>query len=259
LWPDNKVFIDARYFPFHTWYDEYNEFCYENDRTLKELFINKYACDLWCLSYYFPQLEYFISSPDWKLVYYGPSACIFLSKHIPYHDGHEISASIYNVSFNQKLYISRFALAIGDFDISKRLLTHLKPSLFSAQQKNLVIGRLLSLGNAMYAYNKFADAIDVFSYIITIEPDSALFYTKKGLAEVQIGKFTQAIESYKEAIRLNPNSDMAYYNLANVLMTVHNFDEAINCFSKVLQIDPQNSFARRNLAIALENKKLLKP
>ena len=61
LWPGEKVFIDDRYFPYHTWYDEYNEFCYGNDRTLKNLFIKKYDCDLWCLSYSFPQLYYFMT------------------------------------------------------------------------------------------------------------------------------------------------------------------------------------------------------
>ncbi len=259
LWPTQKVFIDARYFPYHTWYDEYNEFVLGSDKTLKDLFIKKYDCDLWCLPLIFPNLDYFMRSPEWRLVYYGPSACIFLSKHIPYHNGHEISASVYNVSFNQKLNTSNFALSIGDFDTSRRLLTQMNPSLLPAQQKNLVLSRLLTLGDTMYAYNKSADAIDVFSYIISIEPNSALVYIKKGLAEAQLSKFTQAIESYKEAIRLDPISDMAYYNLAFVLMALHRFDEAIICYSKVLEIDPQNPYTRRNLAIAVENKKILTP
>ena len=70
-----------------------------------------------------------MKSPDWKLIYYGPSACIFLSRGI-YPPGHEISSSIYHVGFYQTSAASVFALDAGDFDVSKRLFTKLKMSPF---------------------------------------------------------------------------------------------------------------------------------
>ena len=48
LWPQNKVFIDARYFPFRGWLDEYWKVFHGNigyqypERV--ERFINKYDC-----------------------------------------------------------------------------------------------------------------------------------------------------------------------------------------------------------------------
>ena len=62
LWylkPEKKVFIDARYFPYKSWYHEYAEFEYGRSKKYKDQFINKYPCDLWCVTYDFPQLSHF--------------------------------------------------------------------------------------------------------------------------------------------------------------------------------------------------------
>ncbi len=51
LWPEKKVFIDARYFPYREWYHEEGDFESYEDRAQIETFLKKYNCDLWCIAW----------------------------------------------------------------------------------------------------------------------------------------------------------------------------------------------------------------
>jgi tetratricopeptide (TPR) repeat protein len=256
LWQEKKVFIDPRYFPYAKWYSEYDEFIYGKDKTRKDLFLKKYPCDLWCLTYDFPQIQYFFKSTDWRLVYYGPSACIFLSTRIDYPENHEVANSVYNVTFYQALSISHFALDVGDLSVSKKLLAQLKPFPFCRQQKKLALGALINVGNVMYSKDRFMDAIDLYSRVLRIDPDSASAYFIVGNAQAKINHIEEAIKNYREAIRIKPDYDMAHNNLANALMLINKSGEAIKEYSETLRINPQNTQAQKNLNIALERKKI---
>jgi tetratricopeptide (TPR) repeat protein len=250
LWPATKVFIDSRGFPYKNWYPEYDRFSNDNDPAWKDLFLRKYACDVWFLTYDFPQLGYFIKSPNWQLVYYGQSACVFLSRRMQAPERHVVSDSIDRAGFFDTLGVSRFAISVGDVSVSKRLLMQLKPLPFCRKQKVALREELSNLGDTFFAMNKDQDALDVISRALEIDPHSALDYFKKGNALARMGRLEEAIAHYHEAIRIKPDLDMAHNNLANTFMLAHKPDEAIREYTEALRINPGNSDAAKNLAIA---------
>jgi len=254
---ETKVFIDSRYFPYAEWYSEYDEFAYGKDKTAKDRFLKRYPCDLWCLTYDFPQIQYFLNSPEWKLVYYGPSSCIFLSSKIDYPHHRETAGSLYNVSFHQALSVSRFALQAGDLSIAKELLIRLKPFPFCKQQKSLALDAMMSFGNIMYSKERFMDAVDLYSGVLRIDRDSAPAYVMMGNAQARMNQLEDATKSYREAIRIKPDDDMAHNDLANILLLQHKFEEAIGEYSEALRVNPQSVQAQKNLTLAQGRKKML--
>jgi tetratricopeptide (TPR) repeat protein len=227
LWPAQKVFIDARYFPYHTWYDEYNEFVYGQDKTLKDLFIKKHECDLWCLSINNPQIvEYFVKSPNWKLVYYGPSACIFLSKRIPYPPGHEISSSIYKVNSDLALTISGFAAEIGDFDVSKRLLTKLRTPQFYAQNQD-TIDQIENKIATKALLQEIKDKITLLQNALMTHPGNSKLIQELALYYARIGDYENAIANLKILLNQNPEKPEVYYNIACIYAKQNMSDKSI--------------------------------
>lgn len=237
LWPEKKIFLDARYFPYSEWFSEYNEFVYGKDRAKKDSFIKKYNCSIWCVTHSFPQVGYFMNSTEWKLVYYGPSACIFVSNSLNFPRKREVSDSVYDVSFYQALYISDNALKAGDIDVAKKLIANLRPNRFSKQQQDLVKIAGFRLGKILNSN----------AYLCN-------FLAKEGEAKAKAGDIDGAIKSFAEAVRIKPDLDINHYNLGLAYLQTHRLDDAIEEFSKVLEINPQNSKARRNLDLAKQCK-----
>lgn len=80
LYPDYKVSIDPRAFPYISWYPEYLRFV--NGLDFKE-FLEKYPCDTVLLSYSYERCIWnFLASPHWKTAFYGPSGVIFVRNEI---------------------------------------------------------------------------------------------------------------------------------------------------------------------------------
>lgn len=81
LWPENKVFFDARHFPYRSWSDDF--FAFMAGKNVREM-TRKYPCDLWCVSMAkFPLAVALLDSGEWKLAFYGRNATVLLRKDIP--------------------------------------------------------------------------------------------------------------------------------------------------------------------------------
>lgn len=78
LWPERKVLVDNRYFPFKSWLSEYWDF----ERGLSfDSFLQKYPCDLFVVNLTKGELVTgFLGSPSWRLAFFGPSAAVFVPR-----------------------------------------------------------------------------------------------------------------------------------------------------------------------------------
>ncbi len=80
LWPNQKVMIDSRYFPYKSWYQEYIQFSNTIIRgpTQKSM---TFGCNLWLVSLdqtsLLPTLR---KKNNWTLVFIGASAVVFVKK-----------------------------------------------------------------------------------------------------------------------------------------------------------------------------------
>ncbi|MCI5141227.1 MAG: hypothetical protein D3909_05775, partial [Candidatus Electrothrix sp. ATG1] len=147
LWPENKVFIDSRHFPYRKWVDEYWHFF--NADTIRlhpddfERYINSLSCDLWCVGHEDMYIgQWFYLSPDWKLVYYGRNASIFLRKDIehPEHpDNAEIHQGIrYIKNFVYASQALKWTLLIQDWTTAHIILNDMRERFILPQQREKI-------------------------------------------------------------------------------------------------------------------------
>jgi hypothetical protein len=75
MWPQTKVMMDARYFPYKNWCNEY--FAFRNGVNI-ENFIQKYPFDVMAIQHLdLVLIDWFRKSKEWELVFYGKSAAVF--------------------------------------------------------------------------------------------------------------------------------------------------------------------------------------
>ena len=80
LWPNQKVMIDARYFPYKSWFYEYVQFSNAINRGPTQKLMT-FDCNLWLVSLadtnLLPTLQ---EKNNWSLVFIGASAAVFVKK-----------------------------------------------------------------------------------------------------------------------------------------------------------------------------------
>lgn len=131
LWPQNKVFIDARYFPFSAWYDDYRKLITTNGI---EHLLRRFPCDAWCIGMgNGATLTWFLGSPDWKPVFYGASAAIFARKEraMTFH-GVQAGSGITDIKeLAQARDVLLFAMRLRDWAGAERIMAAMERSLRS--------------------------------------------------------------------------------------------------------------------------------
>jgi len=234
LWPSLKVFIDARYFPYSKWYNEYDEFEINKDTAGRDIFIDKYDIGFWCISHGSPLIQYFISSPDWKLVYYGQSACIFLSKYINFSEGHKISPLIYNVGFYRALSLAHFAFAAGDITVAKNLTTSLKPFPLSKKQKQTAFNQMVSLGDTLISRQYLNEAVEIYTSALNIYPQNVDVKNRLTAVQDKMKTIEANISNLQKELKTNPSN----YSCMKVLSVLYakkgDYQKAIDGFKQLI-------------------------
>jgi tetratricopeptide (TPR) repeat protein len=255
LWPKNKIFIDTRYFPYRQWINEYIQLR-EANKEYWDKFFNKYKCDVWCVSLHTPKLyKYFLSSPDWRLVHYGPAACIFVSRGLKLTGTSRIvDKSILDINLYQLPDVLEFAISINDVDTLNGIFEKLKISPIIPYQRKLFVNLNNTFGLYLLSKNKFQDAIKVFSKSIEIDSNNPLIYCHLGYALMNNNDVPGAIKRYKDAIRIDPNLYEAQYNLGYLFLLSNSINNAILHYHEALRINSLDARAQSNLALAIQKK-----
>lgn len=165
LWPENKIFIDARHFPYREWVSEYWDF--SNGKNIPK-FLQKYPCDIWCLSLAAAPKTclYLYESPEWKLVFFGRAAAIFVKKNIPWNNEKYIVGksidTIKNLFTAQSVF--NFTLAINDWTTAKRIVKNMEQT-FDCETDINHITNFRTLLASIDAYNKrnYQEAAELFT------------------------------------------------------------------------------------------------
>jgi hypothetical protein len=138
LWPEMKIMIDPRQFPFKGWVHQYGAF--QSGRDIKG-FLRNFPCQVWCLRYKSRALiGWFIRSPDWRVAFYGPSAVVFVRKDVAGLEGRprtgEGIGRIKNL--HQAQLVLQFAVSIRDWDRARTVLAGMKERLRCPDQKSKI-------------------------------------------------------------------------------------------------------------------------
>jgi hypothetical protein len=123
LWPENKVLIDARMFPFRKWYEAYLKF---TRGTEVGGFVKRFPCDIWCLSLEKQKtIAWFRASSEWRRAFYGPSAVIYVRKGVPLPENAErVGRGVLGVkNFDQAAQVLFFSINDQDFQTGQRVVS----------------------------------------------------------------------------------------------------------------------------------------
>jgi tetratricopeptide (TPR) repeat protein len=256
LWPDNKIFIDSRYFPYKSWIREYWDL-YQSNNEYKDSFLEKYQCDVWCISYYSPELyTYFLNSSNWRLVHYGPTACVFVSNNIIFNNkGRLVDDSIYGIEIYQLVKLYEFSKAINDVTIPQKILERLKVNPLIPYQKKAFGIISNDLGLFLLSQDRNNEALKVFSRSIDIEPDNPITYVNMAYVEhAKMNNMHEAINYYNKALQINPNMFEAQYNLGYIYLSLNYIHDAIIHFTKASMINKNDINTRTSLDCAMKKK-----
>ena len=99
----------------------------------------------------------------------------------------------------------------------------------------------------------YAEAIDLFTWLINYNPENVSSFNNRGLLYFQTGKFTQALTDYDQALHLNPRLAKVYNNRANCYVAMGNLEAAIADYETSIDLDPIDIRARLNLGITFRD------
>jgi tetratricopeptide (TPR) repeat protein len=240
LWPDTKIFIDPRYFPFRSWFVEYCQFIVGKNPA----FLEKFPCDVWCLKLDYPVVNDFIRSSDWKLVHYGPSACIFVRQGIDVPQSTLASAALTNIkSLPQTLTVIEFSLKINDIDTARKIITNMKYCRYIPSHRSLVSQIYNSYGSFLLKRNDCREAEEYFVKALRLKPQYADAYSNLGSSFFLQNRADKAVEYYQKAIHIEPNNADFHFNVAVIMRSKGDVENAIRHFRQSLQLKPDQPYA----------------
>ncbi|MGA2656263.1 MAG: tetratricopeptide repeat protein [Verrucomicrobiota bacterium] len=110
----------------------------------------------------------------------------------------------------------------------------------------------MNRGNELLAQGKPAEAAQVLTEAIRLNPQNEDVHYNLGLALARLGRFEEATQQYGEALRIFPDYAEAHNNLGNVLMHLERNQEALWHFEQAVKIMPDYASAHNNLGTALQ-------
>jgi hypothetical protein len=146
MWPKTKVMIDARYFPFQEWFQDYIDF--EKGKNVED-FIQKYPFDVIEVKHSaFELVHWFNNRKDWVLAFYGKGAAVFVRSDLARSDKSERGKSLENIlAYGTGLNVLNTSLKIKDWEGSDIILATMKRKFTLPEQQKQIAG---------HEYNKIA-------------------------------------------------------------------------------------------------------
>ena len=99
-------------------------------------------------------------------------------------------------------------------------------------------------GRFMGEIGNYRKAVEAFSRVIELSPNSAHAYNNRGLAYSELGNYRLAIQDFNQAIHLNPDEALFRFNRGIAFGKGEEFDLAIKDLTRVIEMDPQHTNAR---------------
>ena len=218
LGPKTKVFMDARYFPYRSWFQEY--LTLETTAGIESL-LRKYPADVWCVELLLPRtVAWFRSSPDWVPAFYGASAAVFVRRGTPLPGGGlQVGERLGGIrNLYQAIVVLAFAFDLADLDGAERVVRGMEARFTSDTERPIVAGARTALdGLQANARGDHQTALTLLGQIAGAyqgRPAAAL--AQSAIAESgrlwRAGDDGGALRTALLAVRFAPQSPVATYN-----------------------------------------------
>lgn len=221
LWPQQRVFIDARYFPYIDWFSDYLRFEQGID---PGALLTAYPADVFVVHFGLTTLNgWFRTSPDWHPVFAGRSAVVYArsgtTREAPPVEFTTQAGDIRNLQHG--LWLMAFALDHGRRDVADTVVAGLErhPAMVGTSN-HVAQARQLLRGLEAAAQRDHANAVSLLAPVAS---------TFQGIAAK-----TLAESATFRAIDLWQNGQL---------------DEAFRYGLQVQQVLPRAAYARYNVAV----------
>lgn len=168
LYPEYKVFIDPRAFPYKTWRKRYMDFHY--GKTPLDQFQKEYDFDIAIIDYW-ADLKQFQNSSEWLPVFYGTSGTVYIKKNsgLTFNVRAPENNRFANVkNIKQCLKIFNKAIELDDFEAAVYIYGQLKKN-FNRRYKHYdsVLAHCESIIEGIKAYKekRYDRAMELFTKI----------------------------------------------------------------------------------------------
>ncbi len=133
------------------------------------------------------------------------------------------------------------------------------PDSTHGQKQRVQSGQVnLEQGFLYYEQRQFTEAIQAFTAVLRVNPNSENAHHGLGLCYQEEGSFDRAIEEYNKILELNPHSDQAYQDLGFSYFEQRQIKEAIQAFTAALKMNPKNEHAHHGLGLCYQYNKEFK-
>jgi hypothetical protein len=259
LWPQTKVMMDARYFPYKSWCNEYFDF--RNGVNI-EMFIKKYPFDVIAIQHIDSMLiPWFYKSKEWKLVFYGKSAVIFARSSLTLPGRIMRGESLNNINaFFIATNVFNTSIVIRDWPGADIILSTMKRS-FTDQRQQKIISALAYIKSAaqMYEQKDYSASIGFMEQAVAKQRVDHKLYAAallmKAIEDWQGKQWNVAIQNTINSVRVQ-DSFAANYNLALMLWLMETKGQSKQSqeFSLTNQNKEVNSKWRKIFITLIQNK-----
>ena len=217
FWPEAKVLIDPRHFPYKEWSDAYLTF--HNGGHFYS-FTHKYQADIWCIGNGNVDLySRFLYSPDWKLAFYGRGSSVFIpaqearSGDTPFEVAPHILETD-NIYVLSTVYL--FALKSHDWTTAESLLAKMEASFDVPRNQSVLSAAKVALAGMRALTNKeYPRAIDLLgNYPQSFKIEIAVSHLQRAQSFMNVHQFEQARQHAYAALEADPGFIGNYFNAA---------------------------------------------
>jgi serine/threonine protein kinase len=101
-------------------------------------------------------------------------------------------------------------------------------------------------GDLLYDLKRDEEALAAYEQAIQFDPHLALAYEGKGNALYYCNRYEEALAAYEQAIRLDPRLAHAHHGKANSLWGLNRYDDALATYDQAISLDPSTDLYYRN-------------
>ncbi|MFN8451351.1 MAG: tetratricopeptide repeat protein [Anaerolineae bacterium] len=112
---------------------------------------------------------------------------------------------------------------------------------------------LMDKGYSLTELGRYAEAVEAYDRAISLQPDYAWAWARKGRTQRLLERYPDALESYDEALRIQPRYAWAWKGRGMVLERLGRVPDALACYRTAADIDPVDVWNWYNQADALHN------
>ena len=103
------------------------------------------------------------------------------------------------------------------------------------------------IGECYFGKDHYKEAIDIFDYLLKMQPDNGVFFQKRAYCVQMTGKLEDALNDYLIAESLNPSNTWIIKKIASCYRILKKPEEALIYYKKAEQQNPDNLSIQLNI------------